>query len=100
MSGLYETFRKFSMGYCEMIQIKKQTNKQTNKHLLDPKYLSQINSDLHKTFRRTSRCYHKIIQINTPTNRKQFCELKISQQNQVRSSRNFQGIFLWVSEDY
>ena len=29
----------------------KQTNKQTNKHFLDPKYLSKIKSDLHKIFR-------------------------------------------------
>ena len=29
----------------------KQTNKQTNKHFLDPQYLSQINSDPHEIFR-------------------------------------------------
>ena len=32
----------------------KQTNKQTNVHLLDPKYLSQIRSDLHVVFREKS----------------------------------------------
>ena len=44
-----------------MIKIKnKQTNKQTNKqiknkHFLDPKYISQIKSDLYQIFRETFR---------------------------------------------
>ena len=62
--------------------IHKQANKQTNKkHLLDPKYLSQIKSDLHITFRETScgcpmmfktkknKQIHK--QTNRQTNKKQ-----------------------------
>ena len=54
-----------------MIKTKKQTNQQTNKkqtqtnnHFLDPKYLSQIKSDLHKNFRVTSCGCPKIIKIN------------------------------------
>ena len=52
-------------------QIHKQTNKQKNKQtVLDPQYLSQINSDLHEIFRETSYGYQKIIQAknNQPTN--------------------------------
>ena len=52
----HKIFRETSFGCPKMIKIKtgQQTNKQTNKQLnisLDPKYISQIKSDLHKTLR-------------------------------------------------
>ena len=67
-------------------QTYKQTNKQTNKQiniLLNPKYLSQIKSDLHKIFRVTYCGCPKMVktkkqiskQANKETN-KQFLDLK------------------------
>ena len=66
MSCLQETLRETFFGCINMI--KKETNKSTNKqtkqiNILDPKYLSQIKSDLHKTFREAS-CWYPIM-INT-----------------------------------
>ena len=66
--------------------LNKKTNKQTKKHLLDPKYLSQINSDLHKIFRVPSHKCPKMIeiknkQLNKQTNQqtnKYFLKLNIS----------------------
>ena len=87
-----------------MIKIKtrtfQQTNKQTNKqiNILDPKYLSQIKSNLHKIFRGTfCWCPTKIItektnkSINKQTHKqsnKHFITY-ISQTNQVWSSWKF-----------
>ena len=56
------------------MSINKQKNKQTNKHFLDPKYLSQIKSDLHEIFRVGSCGCPKMIKIkiqknNTQTNK-------------------------------
>ena len=59
MSDLNEILRVYSCAYPKMIKIKKnkqiikQTNKQTNKHFLDPRYISQIKSNLPKIFRGT-----------------------------------------------
>merc|ERR1712082_1137 len=62
---------------------------------LDPKYLGQIKSNLHKIFRGTfcwcpTKIKTKNKQIYKQTN-KHF-RTYISQPNQVRSSRNFEGI--------
>ena len=46
------------------IMTTKQANKETNNHLLDPQYLSQIKSDLNET----SCQYPKMIQVQTQTN--------------------------------
>ena len=58
MSDLHNSFRQTFCGCTKMIKIKnksinKKTKKQTNKHFLHPKYLSQIKSNLHKIFRGT-----------------------------------------------
>ena len=52
-SNLHKIFRVYSCGCSKMIKIEKnkQVNKQTNKHVLDIEYLSQIKSDLHDIFR-------------------------------------------------
>merc|ERR1711888_144276 len=83
-------------------QIYKQTNKQTNKQtFLDPKYHTQIKSNLHKIFRGTfCWCPTKVKtkktnkSINKQTNKQtnQHFRTYICQPNQVRSSQNFEGI--------
>ena len=79
-------FRETSCGCPKMIKTKKTNksiNKQTNKQILDPKYLSHIKSDLHKHFRVTSCQCPKMIKIrkilkqtNKKTNKQTFFSLK------------------------
>ena len=96
-----------SFVYSLNKQQTKKTNKQIN--ILEPIYLSQIKSDPHEIFRVYSCGCTKMIKIkktNSSTNKqtnkqtnKHFLKSYISQPNQVQSSRNFQGIFLWVFQD-
>ena len=61
-------------------------------------------SNIYETCRKFSTGYPKMIQMkktnkqNKQTN-KHLLKYYISQPNQVQSSRNFQGIFLWVFQD-
>merc|ERR1711875_127409 len=79
-SNLREIFRVYSCGCSKMIIIKInrstniRTNKQTDKHFVDPKYLSQIKSDPLDIFRVYScGCPKKIKikdkQVNKQTNK-------------------------------
>ena len=51
------------MTKIKNMSINKRTNKPTNKHFLDPIYLSQIKSDLHQIFRGYFCDYPKMTKI-------------------------------------
>ena len=120
-SNLHKIFRGTFCWCPKKIKTKKQTNLQTNKqtntqiNILEPIYLSQIKSDLHEGHQPSagarilapvggqtfSYIKKENKSINKQTNKQTNKHFKsyISQTNQVRSSRNFEGIFLWVSQD-
>ena len=76
----------------------KRTNKQTNKHFLDPIYLSQIKLDLQKIFRETSCRSPTMIktkknkQIYKQTNKQTFSDPKYLSQIKSDLHENFREI--------
>ena len=102
MSNLYETFRKFLSGCPEMIQMKKQNNKQTNKLTIFWWSLSKLNQ--FQSLRNFQEIFLGVFIDDSNENKQTNKQInnfrsKISQLNQVQSLQKFQEIFLGVSQD-